>query len=118
MNKVLLVIFLLATCCQSAWAEIRNYALTDIEYVVNEYGKTKAEPLLSEDKKPITFNLILAGLGTERITAQSDGSIALPEEVQVYPMQKDNGTGTSQSEWYYTLYNLGAVIIEIKGDDQ
>ena len=112
--KVMLIL-LLTICCQYGWAaETRDYTLNQTE--VTGAGKVEVASILGSDNKPTTIKLIIAGLGTNHITAQC-AMLSLSIETQIYPMDKpDNGTGDDGAQWYYVRYNLGVTIIELKGD--
>lgn len=116
--KKLMLVLLLSICCQYCWAsEIRSYTLNQME-ITREEGGVKIVPILEMDtKKPLTMKLIIAGLGTNRVTAQCS-VLSLAIEHQIYPMDKpDNGTGDDGAQWFYVRFNLGVTIIKIKGDN-
>ncbi len=114
MKKIIFVI-LFVVCCQYGWAsEIRNYTLNQMQ--LSDNTGVKEIPILGEDKKPMTLKLVIAGLGSDRVTAQG-AVLSLAREHQVYSMNKpDNGTGDDGAKWYYLRYNLGVTVIRIKGD--
>ena len=114
MKKVLLILLLFA-CCQYGWAsEIRDYTLNQMQ-VTDDAGKVKVVPILTLNNKPKTIKLIIAGLGSNRITAQCP-IYSLSVETQIYPLDK-NITGTNGSEWYYITHSQGVTIIELMGDN-
>jgi hypothetical protein len=109
-------------------AEIRDYTLDKI-VTIDGSGFSKDEPILTmnpakpandEITKPTggkgTLHLIIAGIGTDNVTAQC-GQIALSIETRIYPMPRNNGTGSDGCDRYYVSYNCGAVIIEINGEN-
>ena len=118
--KRVLIILLLTTCCQKGWAEVRDYALNQME-VMNGSGNIKTVPILTSDRKPITLKLVISGITeagikptTDRITAQCP-VLSLSTKTQIYPLDKNNGTGINGSGWYYITHSQGVTIIELKG---
>ncbi len=100
---------------QTSWAEIRTYVLDKIENI-DSSGHTKDEPILiMGTKKQTTLKLVIAGLGTQRVTAQMP-NYNLSVESQIFPLNQNNGTGEDGSDWYYTRGNIGVTIIEIHND--
>ena len=124
MKKTLII--LLLACYQfsflgNVWAEIRNYTLNQIE-ITDETGTPKFKTLQS-DGKQITENLVIAGLGTSKVTAQCP-IYSLAIETEIYPMSPythahlyspDNVT--DKSKWFYVRHDQGVTLIELKGDD-
>ena len=116
MKKILfLSTFVIFSQQYKCWAEIRNYILDKIE-ITDGTGNIKTTPIPNTaNEKPMTLNLILAGLGTNRVTAQcSIYSLAI--ETQISPLDKNNGTGSDGNrEWYYVSHSMGITIIELCG---
>ncbi len=112
----LTIIFLLQFIgLQNCWAEIRTYVIDKIENI-DSSGHSKEEPILvMGTQKPITLKLVIAGLGTQRVTAQMP-NYNLSVESQIFPLDQSNGTGEDGSDWYYTRGNIGVTVIEIHND--
>ena len=83
--------------------------------VTDDTGKLKVVPILTLNNEPKIIKLIIAGLGSNRITAQCP-IYSLSVETQIYPLDK-NITGTNGSEWYYITHSQGVTIIELIGDN-
>ncbi len=116
MKKILFVL-LLTICCQYSWAsEIREYTLNKME-VMDDAGKVEVAPLLTLEKEPMTMKLTIAGLGTNRITAQCPiWSLAI--NPQIYLMDKPTyETGIDETHWYYIRHDQGVTVIELKKDN-
>ena len=126
MNKFLIILLLFIICqfqlIAFSWAEIRAYSLNKIE-VTDGAGNVKLLPLLTDESKPMTMNLNIAGLGTNRVSAQC-GIFSLALETQIFPMEKHNSDllprlddATDKAKWFYVRHDQGVTLIELKGDD-
>jgi len=126
MNKFLIILLLFIICqfqlIAFSWAEIRAYSLNKIE-VTDGAGNVKLLPLLTEESKPITMNLNITGLGTNRVTAQCP-IYSLAIETEIYPMSPYTQAHlyipddvTDKSKWFYVRHDQGVTLIELKGDD-
>ena len=118
--KNFLIILLLVMCYQfyradNVWAEISNYSLNQIE-IADGTGKSKLIPSLDMSNKPISHMLTIAGLGTNRVTAQCP-ILSLSIETQIFPLVENNGTGTDGADWYYVTFSQGVTVIQLKGDN-
>jgi hypothetical protein len=127
MKSILLVSIIFLSYC-STFGEIRKYVLDQIEYSDGKskdadtipYGKGGAsgihrEPILDMNNKAKTINLILAGLGSNHITAQCP-IWNLSVESQLIPMKTkygENKSDQSGAEWYYVMSEFGVTIIEL-----
>ena len=118
MKKITLIL-LAVFCCQPAWAEIRNYVMTEYE-LADESGKVITKAILPEgSNKPMTLTLTLSGLGTNRVTAQFP-NWGLSQETQIYPLDKFadwlTWSPTDKANWYYVRHDQGITIIELDGE--
>lgn len=114
MTKIALFLILMFFCSGIALAEMRTYTLNQYE-LSDENGAVKTFPIKSDEKKPMSLKLTLAGLGTNKVTAQAP-IYNLSVESQVYPLEKNNGTGVDGADWYYVRGDQGLTVIEIKGE--
>jgi hypothetical protein len=111
--KGIFLAFLICISYRALFAEILHFTLDSIEL------GTKNEPILDLDKKPMQVYMDIAGLGTDKVTAEGT---ALPmvwfsKESRVFPMngsQKLNISKDYGEEWYYTLFDQGVIIIELR----
>jgi len=120
---ILLFICFLFINVGNVWAEIRTYTL-DHQEVIDKANVMKIDnlPILAGEKmdKRIYPELIIAGLGTNHITASCNDIYSLisgtNREIQIYPMDKNDGSGADVGDWYYVTYSQGVTIIQINGE--
>jgi hypothetical protein len=111
MRTFIIILGILFSFLQSARAEIRTYALDHYEVMDTEHTmKVKVLPL------PRPRNLVIAGLGTNRVTAQCH-TYVLEKETQIYPLNKNIASGDEDSGWFYTSFGNAVTIIQINGDN-
>jgi hypothetical protein len=86
------------------------YALDHYETMDADHaGKVKVLPLQSPKK------FVIAGLGTEKVTAQGDLYV-FSKETQIYPLNSNRASWVNDSKWYYTSFGNQVCIIQIEGD--
>jgi|GEM_PF-3418743 len=118
-----MIIYSIAICfefCSSVFGDMKLFELDSIEYTDWKGGKCNIthQPIYTISNTTKVENLFIAGLGTNRITAQC-GLYSLANETQIYPMKNkygDNKSETSGSVWYYTLSDQGVTIIEFQNN--
>jgi hypothetical protein len=122
MRKILIIVGMLFFSVQPAWSEIRSYSLNQME-ITDDVGKSKLIPILTIDNKPKTMKLVVAGLGTNRITAQCP-IYSLVVETEIYPMgmytpahSYSRDDATDKAKWYYVRHDQGVTVIEVKGEN-
>lgn len=125
--KKILVFLLLSYCSQPCWSEIRSFVLDKIE-ITDADGTVKTAPITADvldrslkkvTKKEWTGRLTVAGLGTNRVTAQGPGW-GLCIETQIFPMDKPDFQiegRTDKAEWFYAVHDQGVTVIELKSKE-
>ncbi len=103
---------------QMAFGEIRTYILDKMQTYNNVSGKDdKTIPMLDMKNKPMTKTLVIAGINTNKVTAQCL-MYSLAIGTQIFPLggKEANISTSSGTSWYYALNDQGVTIIELNGD--
>ena len=106
----------LTASLKSEQAMILNCTLAQQE-VRDAKGNVSYVPVVNLEGRATDIGLTLTRSEAGNWIAKG-GFLALSVGDRISRLQKDNATGTNGSQWFYVMYNLGVIVIELKPNNQ